>query len=141
MGNHHNYTFGDLRRNVCHQIRLEEIRVDHDGPKFCKSHPKGESIWDSQYTTDSSVDTSRYPERGVETAAWREGIAKGEELAKLVGILPSNEDAEQSDWFHKPFSYNKNKIGPKICQSEDEAVSDATSEGTYMKFIPYFTVQ
>ena len=32
VGNHHNYTFGDLRRNTSHMIRLEEIRVDPSAP-------------------------------------------------------------------------------------------------------------
>ena len=45
VGNHHNYTFGDLRRNTAHMIRLEEIRVDPSTPEFAKPHPKQESIW------------------------------------------------------------------------------------------------
>ena len=45
VGNHHNYTMLDTRRNRSHQIRLEQLRADPEGPKFAKPHPKGESIW------------------------------------------------------------------------------------------------
>ena len=45
VGNHHNYTLLDMLRNTSHQVRLEQIRADPNGPKFSKPHPKGESIW------------------------------------------------------------------------------------------------
>lgn len=51
VGNHHNYNFGDLRRNNSHMIRLEQIRVDPNAPDFAKPHPKQESIWSRQYAT------------------------------------------------------------------------------------------
>ena len=48
VGNHHNYTLLDMLRNMSHQVRLEQLRSDPDGPKFSKPHPKGESIWHKQ---------------------------------------------------------------------------------------------
>ena len=48
VGNHHNFTFGDLRRNTSHMIRLEEICMDPSAPEFAKPHPKQESIWRKQ---------------------------------------------------------------------------------------------
>ena len=49
IGNHHNYTFADLQRQITHMIRLEEIRLNPDAPAFAKPHPKQESIWNKQY--------------------------------------------------------------------------------------------
>ena len=42
----HNYTMLDMRRNRFHQIRLEQLRADTEGPK-------GESIWGRQYESPS----------------------------------------------------------------------------------------
>ncbi|KAL9976901.1 hypothetical protein ACROYT_G014242 [Oculina patagonica] len=48
VGNHHNYKFGDLRKNTSHMICLEEICINPNAPDFAKPHPKQESIWHHQ---------------------------------------------------------------------------------------------
>ena len=75
VGNHHNYTLLDMLRNTSHQVRLEQIRADPNGPKFSKPHPKGESIWHRQYKEPfEKADLSQYPKEGDEVLAWKEGI-------------------------------------------------------------------
>lgn len=65
--NHHNYTFGDLRRNTSHMIRLEEIRVDPSAPEFAKPHPKQENIWGQQYERPiNRANLKEYPAIGAE---------------------------------------------------------------------------
>lgn len=65
--NHHNYTFGDLRRNTSHMIRLEEIRVDPPAPEFAKPHPKQENIWGQQYERPlNRANLKEYPAIGAE---------------------------------------------------------------------------
>lgn len=62
VGNHHNYTYGDLSRNTSHMIRLEDIRVDPSAPEFAKPHPKQESIWGQQYERPiNMVNLKEYP--------------------------------------------------------------------------------
>ena len=67
VGNHHNYCFGNLRRNTSHMIRLEEIRINPDAPDFAKPHPKQESIWHRQYEDGyEKVSLRDYPVVGSE---------------------------------------------------------------------------
>ena len=97
VGNHHNYTFGDLRRNTSHMIRLEEIRVDPSAPEFAKPHPKQESIWGQQYERPINMaNLEEYPAIGAEIEAWKEGIKIARRLAKSVGMEPAN-DAPDED--------------------------------------------
>ena len=70
VGNHHNYTFGDLRHNTSLMIRLEEIRVDPSAPEFVKPHPKQESIWGQQYERPINMaNLQEYPTIGAEIEA------------------------------------------------------------------------
>ena len=70
VGNHHNYCFGDLRRNASHMIRLEEIRINPDAPDFAKPHPKQESIWHRQYKDGyEKANLYDYPVAGSEVDA------------------------------------------------------------------------
>ena len=97
-GNHHNYNFGDLRRNTSHMIRLEQIRVDPHAPEFAKPHPKQESIWAKQYAVGyEKVRLDEYPAPGVEIDAWKEGTSVAQCLARSVGIAPDNLDSDNSD--------------------------------------------
>ena len=99
IGNHHNYSYGDLRRNISHQIRLEQIRVDPSGPKFAKPHPKGESIWKRQYNDQlDMVDLKDYPEELEEHQYWKEDVLVVQQLAIEVGMGP-DEISEDNDNF------------------------------------------
>ncbi|KAL9954635.1 hypothetical protein ACROYT_G042199 [Oculina patagonica] len=97
VGNHHNYNFGDLSRNTSHMLRLEQIRVDPNAPKFAKPHPKQESIWGQQYPDCEKVRLNQYPRVGEEVQAWREGIRGAQELARAVGMVPTNGDDDDDD--------------------------------------------
>lgn len=138
VGNHHNYNFGDLSRNTSHMIRLEQIRVDPNAPEFAKPHPKQESIWAKQYPEGyEKACLDHYPVHGEEVQAWREGMGLAEELARSVGMAPSDAinggepqvgdgddddggcggvcdddsvDDETNLWFYRPFRYPGNKF-------------------------------
>lgn len=91
VGNHHNYNFGDLSRNTSHMIRLEQIRVDPNAPEVAKPHPKQESIWAKQYPEGyEKACLDHYLVHGEEVQAWREGIGLAKELARSVGMAPSD---------------------------------------------------
>ena len=95
VGNKHNYTFGDMRRNQSHCIRLREIRSVDNGINFPKPHPKGESIWYKQYDKSTSeANLKEYPEKGDELSAWKEGIVEGRRLAANLGMKPENVNLE-----------------------------------------------
>ena len=90
VGNHHNYTFRDLRGNTSHMIRLEEIRVDPSAPEFAKPHPKQESIWGQQYPRPFNMaNLKEYPAFGEEIEAWKQGIKIARRLARSVGMIPT----------------------------------------------------
>lgn len=61
VGNRHNYSFGDLKQNYRHMIRLEEIRLEPNAPQYAKPHPKQESVWNRQYIGVAQADLSDYP--------------------------------------------------------------------------------
>ena len=87
VGNHHNYTYGDLRRNYAHMIRLEEIRLNPNAPEYAKPHPKQETRWNTQYQ-GPEVDLSVYPTDEEILSQWRQGITDAEAMAVYVGIRP-----------------------------------------------------
>lgn len=131
VGNHHNYSFGDLRRNASHMIRLEEIRINPDAPDFAKPHPKQESIWHRQYEDGyEKANLNDYPVAGSEVDAWKEGMFEARRLARSVGMAPDNDasgsEGDSSDddddhdndggggdnsWFYRPFQYPGNRFG------------------------------
>ena len=114
VGNHHNYTFGELHRNLGHQVRLEQIRVHPNGPKFPKHNSKGESIWNKQYEEGFvQAQLNNYPADGEEIESWKAGIKEARQLALSVGMKPEDyndtiaADGEgcsgSNSWFFKPF--------------------------------------
>ena len=120
VGNHHNYSFGDLRRNISHMMRLENIRIDPEAPEFAKPHPKQESIWHVQNDQDSPpADLTQYPTEAQTISAWRNGIEQARALLHSVGIAPQNYDPNQQEhgnhneddeWFFAPFAFPRNKL-------------------------------
>ena len=93
VGNHHNYNFRDLSRKTSHMIRLEQIRVDPNAPAFAKPHPKQESTWAKQYPEGyEKACLDHYPVHGEEVQAWREGTSLAQELARSVGMAPTDAD-------------------------------------------------
>ena len=87
VGNRHTYTYGRLKNNLAHMVRLEEIRVDPEAPKFSSAHPKAEMIWDKQYTPGfQPANLHDYPDEGDERNAWLEGKMVAIELAREVGL-------------------------------------------------------
>ena len=145
VGNHHNYTFGDLRRNTSHMIRLEEIRVAPSAPEVAKPHPKQESIWEQQYERPiNMVNLKEYPVIGAEIEAWKEGIKIARELARSVGMRPAiqvpNEDRFDDDdnnndggnvshedyWFYRPFEC----LGNSFRSDQDDEDEDSNCSPT-----------
>ena len=115
VGNKHNYSFADMRRNQSHCIRLDQIRADpNNGVKFAKPHPKGESIWEKQYDSNfTKPNLKDYPSSEEVVASWKEGIVLARELAISVGMKPSKDQpnlfppyqVENTDhWFFDPLS-------------------------------------
>ena len=136
VGNHRQYTFGDLRRNLGAMMRLEEIRVDPEGPEFAKPHPKQESIWGKQdvYNGREKADLTLYPGDDEVLAAWRHGKNDAQALASESGMKPDDDDdhrdAESDNdddnddnlWFKKPFKYPQNHFSSDLgdLSSDDE---------------------
>lgn len=90
VGNHHNYTFGDLRRNTSRMIRLEEIRVDPSNQEFAKPHPKQESIWGKQSAQPFNMaNLKEHLAIGEEIKAWKQGIEIARRLARSIGMKPA----------------------------------------------------
>ena len=98
VGNHHNYTFLEMRRNQRHMVRLAQIEADPNGPKFARAHVKQENIWSRQYNLaeEERANLKRYPANGEEVIAWKEGIQMAREMAVSVGMAPVDGD-ENSD--------------------------------------------
>jgi len=104
VGNRHNYTFGDLQRNLSHMTRLEQISVDPNGPAFAKPHPKQESIWWHQTKDSPKANLTDYPSHNEVIRQWNRGVHEARRLATTVGMTPTNEDENETDsWFWKPF--------------------------------------
>ena len=109
IGNHHNYSFGQMQRNVSHMIRLEEIRVDPHAPEFAKPHPKQESIWHKQYPEGfAKANLKEYPAADTVIEAWQEGIAIARELSISVGMV--SQSRAVNDWLYDPFGYPGNQL-------------------------------
>ena len=88
--------------------------MDPKGPKFSKSHPKGESIWHKQFQPGlNSTDLKSYPTEGEEMSMWKDGIRQASLLAKMIGMNPIESDttydadgngyADEDVWFFRPF--------------------------------------
>ena len=132
VGNHHNYTLHDMLRNRSHQIRLEQLRTDPDGPKFARPHPKGESIWHKQCVQPFiKASLKDYPQHGEEVIAWKEGVLMAREMASRVGMKPDDDlpndfppfdddhPCSSAIWFYKPFHFPKNTLNPSEKLSDD----------------------
>ena len=160
VGTQHNYTFGHLQRNIGHQVRLDQIRVDPNGPKFAKPHPKGESIWHRQYNKGClKADLKNYPAQGEEVNAWKEGIVEGRHLAVLVDMIPGQNQAgsnnqcpddypsdggdcpQDLEWFFKPYNYKQNKFNGDDDSFDGgdnnggESVSFESNESKHLSFL------
>lgn len=90
IGNHHNYTFLEMRRNQTHMIRLAQIQADPNGPKFSRARVKQENIWSSHYNMarEQPANLFEYPALGEEVSAWKEGMQMAQQMAKIVGMTP-----------------------------------------------------
>ena len=89
VGNHHNYTFAGMVRNVNHMVRLQMMQADPDGPRFSRAHIKQEDVWRKQYeNTDTTVNLKDYPAVGAEIELWRDGVKMAREAGKYVGMVP-----------------------------------------------------
>ena len=160
VGNKHNYSFGDMRRNQAHCIRLEEIRSSNNGINFPKPHPKGESIWHKQYESGcQKVNLREYPQDGEEFLAWKEGMQEARKLALSVGMkpeyheldsFPPYENIPNTDiWFYDPLSgFSKTVVEEEDDhdESDDDDLDmqscdindvDFNVEGNYNTFIAY----
>ena len=94
VGNHRQYTYGDLYRNISSMVRLEEIRVNPEGPDFAKPHPKQESIWNKQdvYRGQNNASLRAYPDDEAVLAAWRNGRHTAQNLARSTGMAPNDNE-------------------------------------------------
>ncbi len=153
VGNRHNYSFGRLSQNASHMIRLDQIRVDPQAPKFARPHPKGEVIWPSQFGGHApQADLTAYPAPGEDVEAWMDGIAAARDLARDAGMAPvddhdtdnnddSDGDSDHGDddqsWFYYPFrnaSHPFHNVGSTNCDarpddgSDDDSLEDGTEE-------------
>ena len=141
IGNRHNYTYSDMRRNRSHGLRIEQLRADPAGPEFAKPHPKGESIWTKQYPAGQvKASMKEYFRLGEEIVAWKEGIKEARQLARDVGMLPDDQDNIDFDqfppfddddahvnsnlWFYNPYSLPCNNFTSK--DGDDEEVDEVT---------------
>ena len=141
IGNHHNYSYGDLRRNISHQIHLDQICVDPSGDaKFAKPHPKGESIWKPQYDNQlDMVDLKDYPEELEEHQYWKEGILVAQQLAIEVGMGP-DEISEDNDNFCPFPPFDPEDVHYHLFNdwthysSDDQCDSDGACPGTLLTY-------
>lgn len=143
VGNHHNYTFGELRRNTSHMIRLEEIRVDPSAPDFAKQHPKQESIWGQQYERPINVaNLKEYPAIGTEIEAWKEGIKIARGLARSVGMIPDIDaiDEDNNDDGNDDNDGHDGSEGDDGCLDNNVRGRNHTMKGMQVVKIIGFTV-
>jgi hypothetical protein len=84
VGNRHNYTYGDMKQNISHMIRLQQIQADPDAPKFARAHIKQENVWGRQFDNIAPPDLAAYPAPGEEVLAWKEGARQAMDLAREV---------------------------------------------------------
>ncbi|XP_066932924.1 uncharacterized protein [Clytia hemisphaerica] len=137
VGNKHNYSFADMRRNQSHCIRLDQIRADpNNGVKFAKPHPKGESIWERQYDRNFTKQNLKdYPSSEEVVASWKQGIVLARELAISVGMKPSKDyqsnlfppyEVENADhWFFDPLSaFKKTDIEEEYGDEDDDETGE-----------------
>ena len=145
-GNKHNYTFYDMRRNASHCMRIEKLRADPTGPKFCKPHPKGESIWHKQNSGEvTPPDLKDYPESGEEISAWKDGVIVERQLAVNVGISPSyiTEESdlqgfERDDCFFKPFGMAGNSLIADEEEVDESSEDESEEEETAPRIVEAF---
>ena len=160
VGTQQSYTFGHLQRNIGHQVRLDQIRVDPKRPTFAKPHPKGESIWHRQYDEGClKADLQNYPAQGEEVNAWKEGIVEGRHLAMLVDMIPGQNQAggnnqclddypsdsgdcpQDLEWFFKTYNYKWNKFNGDDDSFDGgdsnggESVSFESNQGKHLSFL------
>eukprot|EP00112_Aurelia_sp_Birch-Aquarium-sp1_P008356 Seg1918.2 transcript_id=Seg1918.2/GoldUCD/mRNA.D3Y31 product="hypothetical protein" protein_id=Seg1918.2/GoldUCD/D3Y31 len=89
VGNHHNYSYGQMVNNINHMVRLLTIQADPEGPKFSRAHVKQENVWRRQYTNEEpeggggqfkAISSRR---RGGEIVEGRHG--NGKKLCEVCG--------------------------------------------------------
>ena len=99
VGNHRQYIYGDLYRNISSMVCLEEIRVDSEGPDFAKPHPKQESIWNKQdvYRGQNNASLRAYPDDEAVLAAWRNGRHTAQNLARSTGMAPNDNERSNGE--------------------------------------------
>ena len=84
VGNHHSYSFSEMKRNVSHMTRLDVIKGNPEGPKFSRAHKKQETVWEKQYGKEvQRADLTSYPAVGDEVEAWKEGMEIARNKARL----------------------------------------------------------
>ena len=106
-GNHHTYDFGTMFNNLNHMIRIEQIEVDNNSPKFVRNHRKQENVWKKQYqeSPDMASVLSDCPSECVTLGKWKEGMLLAHEMAMSVGIIPTlfkNDASDDYLWFFSP---------------------------------------
>ena len=132
VGNHHNYTMGDLSRNSSHMVRLETIRLNPDAPSYAKPHPKKESIWYKQYNGQPIADMTHYPSEAVMLREWKAGKAEAQDLARQAGMLP-DPYCPPPQWFYHPHDGpdgDLDDVNPEDENPDDENPDDHEQDNT-----------
>ena len=119
IGNHHTYSFMDMKRNLNNMTRLQLIRANPDGPVLRKAHKKQENVWFRQYDKSEYVENllTTYPGIGDEKSAWDEGVNLAQNDLRTVGVCPSDND-ESEEWFYSPHKCHENLV--EMIASEDD---------------------
>ena len=135
-GNHHTYDFGTMFNNLNHMIRIEQIEVDNNSPKFLRNHRKQENIWKKQYNNNESLDIesllSEYPSECLTIEKWKEGMSLAQEMAMLAGITPTLfkiNSSDDSSWFFSPHYTKSNYQSLWSWSLQDDANNEDFEEG------------
>lgn len=113
IGNHHNYSFAEMKRNINHMVRIQDIQADPTAATLSRAHSKQEIVWGKQFPQDcEKADLKKYPKKGEETIEWMKGIELAQRKARSVGMVPTffKQEIHMDDpldmeqrWFYHPF--------------------------------------
>ena len=80
--------------------RLAEIRATNRNLQFRRAHSKQDNIWYQQYPAgerDIRSNLKEYPSREETVSAWRRGAVRAQNMARMVGMHPFDEDVQIDD--------------------------------------------
>ena len=132
-GNHHAYSFADMKRSINNMARLQLIRTSPDGPVLKKAHKKQEDVWSKQYEKSEFAENlfKTYPAKDEEIVAWDQGVERARNDLRSIGICPSDniDSTDENNCFFTPYGCNEKLDEIMSSEAELEALVDEETDG------------